>query len=234
MSERREAAWRARSRALGRPIHGDPDPDGYSRERRTLYPGVGPDFPGPHHFPDGYSARDGYAAYTAACHKNDASRDAYNERERAHAAELRAIDAQQQRYYQLATGGYFPTAHRELKPLARELADDASGHAEARERLYSHASNIYGTRDGQTTHEGYITNRYRDADRAEVDYREHSKYENDPTSEEVDCYGRPIPHGYKPDTVPFESRPPLAGHYSTQAEATMYTIKPQKPRRGKR
>ncbi|KAL9629508.1 MAG: hypothetical protein Q9204_005229 [Flavoplaca sp. TL-2023a] len=94
----REEAWKARSRAMGRPIHGDPDPDG-----------------------------DGYAAYTAACHKNDASRDAYDERQRAHAAEVRALDAEQQRYYQLATSGYFPTAHRELKPLARELADDATG-----------------------------------------------------------------------------------------------------------
>lgn len=29
-----------------------------------------------------------------------------------------------------------------------------NSHAEARERLYSHAPNMYGTRDGQTHHQG--------------------------------------------------------------------------------
>ncbi|KAI4261108.1 MAG: hypothetical protein L6R42_003689 [Xanthoria sp. 1 TBL-2021] len=174
---RHRADWDQRSYALGRSHHGDPDPDTYRRERNDNYPGVGPGFPAPHHFRDNYSAVQGHAAYTAACVKNEASRFEYAQRRDMHRDELQALDAQQRQYYTRNTGGYFPTAHRELKPLARELADDETDHARAREAVYSRAPTMYGTRQGQTAHERYIRDHYREADTAEMDYNIHSRFE---------------------------------------------------------
>ncbi|KAI4217895.1 MAG: hypothetical protein L6R36_009227, partial [Xanthoria steineri] len=225
------ADWDHRSDALGLPHHGPAEPDRYLVQRNENYPGVGPDFPGPHHFRDRYSAAEGYAAYSAACTKNDTSRGEYQQRRSVHRDELEALDARQQQYYTRNTGGFLPTAHGELKPYARELADDEYNHARAREALYSRAPTMYGTREGQTAHERYIGTHYRNADAAEMDYGMHSRFENDPSSTEVDCYGRPVPHGYRPDPVPYSSRHPNPDHYSQVLDAPEYTIKPARKHR---
>ncbi|KAL8847260.1 MAG: hypothetical protein Q9221_007684 [Calogaya cf. arnoldii] len=157
--------------------------------------------------------------YSALTPKIDASRAAYEQRSGSHRAEMRALDARQKHYYDENVGGYFPTAYRELKPLAREVADDALEGARAREDLYSRGPTMYQTPRGQDLHRGYIRNRYAEADTAELNYMDHSLYEDDPECDEVDCYGRRVPRGFKPDPVPYGVRKPRDGHYSKQLDA---------------
>lgn len=48
---------------------------------------------------------------------------------------------------------------------------------------------MYGTREGQTAHERYIRDHYRDADTAETNYNIHSRFEK---------YVRAVPLRYLP------------------------------------
>lgn len=52
-----------------------------------------------------------------------------------------------------------------------------SSHAAAREAVYGHAPQMYGTRQGQTEHQSYIGEHYNNADHAENQYNHHATYE---------------------------------------------------------
>ncbi|CAL8575090.1 hypothetical protein XPA_001033 [Xanthoria parietina] len=227
-------AWDARSTALGADHHGAPDPYQYRLDRNRRYPGVSHLLPGTQYFDDGYDASQGYEEYSKAREANTESRQAYHQRRREHRDSLNDLDHMQRNYYREHTGGATPVAHAELKPLARTWADDEAYHATAREAVYGHAPQMYGTRQGQTEHHRYIGDHYNNADHAENQYNQHAMYENDPTSLDRDCYGREVPHGYLPDPNPYSRRGPAAGHYSADLDPPAFAIKPAKRRGGKR
>ncbi|KAL8922125.1 MAG: hypothetical protein Q9172_003699 [Xanthocarpia lactea] len=234
-----QADWNARRAAMGNFHHGPTDPDQYRADRTAYYrrpdrPDVGPGFPEPYRFADRYDAVQGHAVYTQARVENDRHRNAYETGYDRHLQTIQGLrDPNERDYYKQSTGGLTPRAHRELKPLARDLEHAEARHASTREDVYGHDAMMYGTSEGQYAHSGHIGWHSRKADQSNANYNRHAHYEDDPLSNARDCYGREVPHGYHPDHTPYPRAPPLPGHYSTRLDAPEFVMKPAKQQKKK-
>ncbi|KAL8787530.1 MAG: hypothetical protein Q9213_002188 [Squamulea squamosa] len=207
--------WDQRSTDLGPYHHGPADPNAYRVSRNRHYPGVTPGLPGPQYFEDGYSAQQGHDIYEQRCKDNDGPRDTYNARRTTHSDYLQSLPPKEREYYMHNTGAFTPSAHAELKPLAREWSDaEARSHASAREDVYARGPMIH----------------YHNADVAEGYYVDHNTYE----IEARDCYDREVLHGYLPDNMPYNRRHPRDGHYSTVVDLPEFAMKAPRKKKGQK
>ncbi|KAL8911322.1 MAG: hypothetical protein Q9171_003487 [Xanthocarpia ochracea] len=227
----RHQDWENRARDMGAEHHGTRDPDQYIVDRKLKYPKVGPGFPRPHHL-NGYDADQRYTVYKQACNDNYEPRNKYHTTRAQHDRDIEQMkDDKEHDYYKYHTGGVTPLAHAELKPLARKWADAETRHAELREEVYARAPMMYGTREGQDNHLGYIDSRWQGVVRAEDNYDDHAKFEHDPNSTARDCYGRGVPHGALPASTPYLRGPPPPDHYSAELDYPAFAMKPAKQKK---
>ncbi|KAL8694496.1 MAG: hypothetical protein Q9224_003560 [Gallowayella concinna] len=231
---RHRGDWDDRSRALGPMHHGPADPNAYRVARNNQYPGVGTGFPGPQYFNDGYSAAQGHDEYSKVTVVTDGNRDAYYSQRIPKERFMNGLPQIEKKYYKDNTAGLTPEDHRELKPLARQWADTEFDQSQLREQVYGHGPMMYGGRDSQTVHHGYIGNHYSNADIAEAFYADHDLYEDDPENKETDGYGRKVPAGYAPYTRRYPENKPPQGHYSTHVVVDGFDMKVAKPKKGRR
>ena len=164
----------------------------YGREERL--PHGASDSHRNHYFPPGSARGKLYNQYDASTAAMNTSGDRYHNALEKVNTDFDKLSRKEKGYYNRNTGGYTPSQHERLEPLAAAYADKSYNNASGREKFLQTYPVGYQSREEQDEHWGHAEASYQNYEYTERKRSHHSTHMSEKLDPRRDRFGRPMPH----------------------------------------